>query len=278
MNNTYAIINGSYVAEQEARILISDLSIQRGYGIFDYFRTVQRRPVFLDDHLDRFYRSAAFMNLPVETGRGQLKELIMGLIEKNDLADSGIRMTLTGGYSPDGYTPAKPNLLITQAPFVFDKSAFSRGISLVTHDYQRQLPQVKTIDYLQAIYLQPFIREQQADDVLYHQQSSLRECPRANFFAVMENDEVLTPANNILKGVTRKKILAFSDLNVKEADIQLQDLQHIKEAFITSSTKEVLPVVKIDGRTVGNGQPGKVTAAIYERLLSVREQYFAAVL
>lgn len=278
MNNTYAIINGSFVAEQDASILISDLSVQRGYGIFDYFRTVRRLPVFLDDHLDRFYHSAAFMNLPVETGRDQLKALIMELIEKNNLPDSGIRMTLTGGYSPNGYTPAKPNLLITQSLFSFDEDAFSRGISLVTHDYQRQLPQVKTIDYLQAIYLQPFILERQADDVLYRQQSSLRECPRANFFVVTENDEVLTPAHNILKGVTRKKILAFNDLNVKETDIQLQDLQHIKEAFITSSTKEVLPVLKIDGKTVGNGQPGKMTAAIYDRLLSVREQYLSAVL
>lgn len=270
MTNTYAVINGTYIAETEASLLISDLAIQRGYGIFDYLRTVNGQPAFLDDHLDRFYHSAAFMNLPVTADRAQLKQLIHGLTEKNNLPDSGIRLTLTGGYSENGYTPAQPNLLITQAPFIFNKEAFSKGIRLITHNYQRQLPQVKTIDYLQAIYLQPHISERQADDVLYHHNNSLRECPRANFFIVTENDEVLTPAEHILKGVTRKKILAFSDLKVREADVQLADLARAREAFITSTTKEVLPVVSIDGRPVGNGTPGRITADIYERVLALR--------
>ena len=269
--STYAIINGAFVAEEEAKILVSDLAVQRGYGIFDYFRTTQYRPGFLDDHLDRFYHSAAFMHLPVEEDRSRLKALIAGLIEKNNLPNAGIRLTLTGGYSGNGYTPARPNLLITQSPFIFDAGAFHQGLRLITHDYQRQLPEVKTIDYLQAIYLQPQLKARGADDVLYHQQGALRECPRANFFLVTRQGEILTPAHHILKGITRKKILAYTDLPVREADLRLEDLENAAEAFISSTTKEAMPVLQIDGKPVGDGKPGAITTEIFSRLLTARQ-------
>ncbi len=268
----YAIINGAFVAEEEAKIRVSDLAVQRGYGIFDYFRITGNRPGFLDDHLDRFYNSAAFMHLPVAADRAQLKQLIAGLIEKNHLPDAGIRLTLTGGYSDNGYTPAEPNLLITQAPFIFDAGTFQKGLRLITHDYQRQLPEVKTIDYLQAIYLQPQLKASSADDVLYHEHGALRECPRANFFIVTQSGEVLTPASRILKGITRKKILAFSDLRVRESDLRLEDLDNAAEAFISSTTKEAMPVLEIDGKPVGDGKPGKITTEIFKRLLAARKQ------
>ena len=159
MKNRYAIINGALVLEDEAKISISDLAIQRGYGVFDYFRTVNSEPVFLDDHLDRLYHSADKINLNIDMHRAVLKDMLQRLIEKNNLPDAGIKITLTGGYSEDGYTVAKPNLLITQTPYTFNKEDFSKGTRLVTFNHQRQMPEVKTIDYLQAICLQPFIKE-----------------------------------------------------------------------------------------------------------------------
>ncbi|WP_333865122.1 aminotransferase class IV [Chitinophaga sp.] len=267
---SHAIINGAIVPENEARVLISDLSIQRGYGIFDYFRARAGQPVFLEDHLDRFYHSASVMRLTPETDRERLKHLLTELIEINGAPHAGVRITLTGGYSENGYTPATPNLLITLAPYHYDPASFDKGIHLVTHDYQRQLPEVKTIDYLQAIYLQPFIREHQADDVLYHQNGSVRECPRANFWAVSENGELITPADRVLKGITRKKILSMTDLRPTEATLPLSALATAREAFITSTTKIVTPVLQIDGRPVGTGEPGPVAKEIYTRLLEMR--------
>lgn len=270
MKNRHAIINGALVLEDEAKISISDLAIQRGYGVFDYFRTVNSEPVFLDDHLDRLYHSADKINLNIDLHRAVLKDMLQRLIEKNNLPDAGIKITLTGGYSEDGYTVAKPNLLITQTPYTFNKEDFSKGTRLVTFNHQRQMPEVKTIDYLQAICLQPFIKENYADDVLYYDQAEIRECPRANFFIVTNNDEVFTPSKNVLKGITRKKILAFAELNVKEAVINLQTLQNVKEAFITSTSKHVLPVLNIDGTNIGNGRPGEITTKIYNRLLAAK--------
>jgi len=269
--NDYSIINGKFVLKKEAKILISDLSVQRGYGIFDYFRTVSFQPIFLEDHLDRLFYSARQMNLEAHFCREELKEMIFKLTEKNQIPDSGIRITLTGGYSEDGYSIAKPNLLITQSSFSFNKENFNKGTRLITYQHQRQLPHVKTIDYLMAIHLQSFLKEKNADDLLYFDNNEIRECPRSNFFAVTERGEVITPAKNILRGITRKKILEFSEFNTKEASVHENDLSTIKEAFITSTTKNILPVLEINGRPVGNGRPGQITQKIYEKILLLKE-------
>ncbi len=272
MAQIYSIINGDFVLKNEASIVISDLSIQRGYGIFDFFRTIKNEPVFLEDHLDRFFYSAAEMNLDVDLNASEIKQIIHQLIEKNRIPDSGIRITLTGGYSDDGYSIAKPNLLITQSAFTFNNEIFGKGIKLRTYNHQRQLPSVKTIDYLMAIHLQPFIRSQHADDVLYYHQNQITECPRSNFFIINQKDEILTPSLNILKGITRKKVLGFTDLNVNETSVTVDDIETAKEAFITSTTKNVLPVLEIDGRTIGEGKPGKITTQIYSRICKMKER------
>jgi len=272
MTKIYSVINGDFVLKNEASVLISDLSIQRGYGIFDYFRTVNNLPLFLEDHLDRFFYSISEMNLELPINRQEIKQIIQQLIAKNNIPDSGIRMTVTGGYSEDGYSVAKPNLLITQTAFTFNKESFNKGINLITYNHQRQLSSVKTIDYLMGIRLQPFIKAQKADDVLYYNNNEITECPRSNFFMVTQKGEVITPSNNILKGITRKKILNFPEFNIIEANVKPGHLQSAKEAFISSTTKNVLPVLEIDGRAIGNGQPGEITTAIYKKICEIKEK------
>lgn len=265
----YSSINGELILNDDAKILITDLSIQRGYGIFDFFRTSGNQPLFLEDHLDRFYHSATQIHLEPQLNREQLKVSINRLINKNNLPNSGVKITLTGGYSADGYTPVgKPNLLITQSLIANNFGNLNEGINLVTYDHQRQLPEIKTIDYLKAIYLQPFIKENNADDVLYYHQNEVTECPRSNFFMVNQDNELLTPSKNILRGITRKRILAFREFDCKETTIILEDIKTAKEAFITSTTRIVLPVIKIDGKTIGNGKPGAVATAAYHKLLN----------
>src|SRR5258708_35378029 len=100
----FAFINDSMVPADEASLLAGDLAIQRGYGIFDFFKTLGGVPVYLDEHLDRFFHSAVQMRLDVGLSRDELTHRIALLMDRNDIPDSGIRLTLTGGYSPDGYT------------------------------------------------------------------------------------------------------------------------------------------------------------------------------
>lgn len=272
MNTVYSIINGKFILNDESAILISDLAIQRGYGIFDYFRTIKNEPVFLEEHLNRFYFSAAEMFMNPGYTQSELKDLIKLLIEKNDIPDSGIRITLTGGYAADGYTLSTPNLLITQSAFSFNHNNFNKGIKLTTFQHQRQLPHVKTIDYLMAIHLQKLIKKKGADDVLYYHLNEITECPRANIFFINSKGEAITPSKNILKGITRKKILNFPGLKCLEDIVPFSEINNFKEAFICSTTKNVLPVLEIDGTVVGNGQPGPITRSIYEQLCLIKEK------
>ena len=117
-------------------------------------------------------------------------------------------------------------------------------------------------------WLQPFIKGKEADDVLYHQQGSITECPRSNFFIVTKDDKIVTPSENILKGIIRMKTLQLANTKytVEERPVSLQEAYTAKEAFITSTTKHILPVLKIDGHRIGNGNPGKSSQWLLDRL------------
>jgi len=267
MADKYVFVNDSFVAEEQASLLVSDLAIQRGYGIFDFFKTVNGKSVFLEDHLHRFYFSLSKMHLQIKQSPEQLNTILETLQSKNQLPDSGIKMIVTGGYSSDGYTlPGLQNLIITQTPFIAPMELSAKGLKLVTYDYQRQLSEMKTLDYSMAIWLQPFIKQQNADDVLYHYNGLVKECPRANFFIVTHDQEVITAKSNILKGVIRKNILNLenSGFKITERDFTMEELRNAAEAFITSTTKHILPVHQIDQLSL---KTGEVTKRLSELLL-----------
>jgi branched-chain amino acid aminotransferase len=270
---TFAIVDDEPVPADQASLLINDLSIQRGYGVFDFFKTLNHIPIFMEDHLDRFFRSAAHLRLGIGKSREELRALIDILRQKNNLPDSGIRLTLTGGYSTDGYSLGKPNLVISQQPLsVAITDTFQRTLCLVTYPHHRQMPDVKTIDYLMAIWLQPFIRGNGADDVLYHWDGVLTECPRSNFFIVTAEDTLVTPGRAILSGIIRSKVLelARQQFKTEERDIRMEELLTAKEAFVTSTTKHILPVLKIDDKVIGKGLPHEGKPGIISQWLNQR--------
>lgn len=270
MRSNTVYLNDAFIPEAQASLLVTDLSIQRGYGIFDFFKTINGKPVFLDDHIARFYNSAQKMHLHISQTPEKLKDIITELMQKNNLPDSGIKMTLTGGYSADAYTlPAAQNLIITQTALTIPKGLQAEGTTLVTYPYQRQLSEIKTLDYSMAIWLQPFIKENNADDVLYQYDGFVKETPRANFFMVTTQGEIVTAKNNILSGVIRKNILNLQDtgFQLTEREFNLEELYNASEAFITSTTKNILPVLKVDGKVIGEGKVGKITTQLSALLL-----------
>src|SRR5215218_10918162 len=105
----WAYLNDTFLSEEDCKLPAGDLAMQRGYGVFDFFNTVSGRPIFLQAHLDRFYSSAAALRLSVGKSPAALKAIIEELLHKNALGNSGVRLTLTGGFSPDGYSVAIPN-------------------------------------------------------------------------------------------------------------------------------------------------------------------------
>jgi branched-chain amino acid aminotransferase len=244
----WVYLQNEFVDATKAVLPVTDLSINRGYGVFDFIRTQNHQPVFLQDHINRFYASADAMHLIVPEAKEKLIEIINLLCEKNKIPSSGIRITLTGGESADGYSLTNPNLIITQQPLELPPSEkFNAGLKLITHQHQRQLSHVKTIDYLMAIWLQPLLKEKQADDILYHQNGLVTECPRSNFYIINKDDSIVTPSENILHGVTRKNLLKLDNhFKIKEGKITLDDIKNAKSAFISSTSKIVLPVMQVD--------------------------------
>jgi D-alanine transaminase/branched-chain amino acid aminotransferase len=267
----WAFLNNGLIEEEKAALHFRDLSFQRGYGIFDFFRLVENEPLFLDDHLDRFYSSAAGMHLTIPFQREDLKAVLSDLIQKNNLPNTGVRLGLTGGYSEDGFNLGKPNLLIFQHSFrPPTEEQQKRGIKLTACSYQRQLPHIKSIDYLMAIWLQPVRAEKGADDLLYHQHGLISECPRSNFFLVTKENTILTPPENVLKGITRKKLmeLAKQHYQVEEREIRLEELQSAREAFITSTTKQILPVRQIDEVVYGSSEVSRHLLQLFRSIYS----------
>ncbi len=269
-----AYINNRFVQGSEAVLHVSDLSLQRAYALFDFFRTVNGTPLFLEQHLQRFYNSAAAMHLEVPHTKEELTAIIHRLIKEAALKEAGVRLLLTGGYSADGYHTATPNLVINCNPVqTCTQEQFEKGVSIITYEHRRELPHIKSINYLMAVWLHPLLKEKQADDVLYHHNNIITEFPRANVFAVL-NNTLVTPAHNILKGITRSFVLeqAAAFIHVEERDLTVHELLNASEVFLTSTTRRVIPVLKVNGHIVGNAAPGPVASRLWQQFMNMEQQ------
>lgn len=257
----YVIFNGELILEKEALLGINDLSIVRGYGIFDYFKTVNNIPFFIDDNIDRLFKSAKLMDLQIPYSREEIKHQIQQLMEANTIADSGIKILVTGGYSPDGYSIASPNFIITQHPFSRNTEQENTGVKLALFPYHRAFSLVKSIDYVMGIQALKEAKSKGADDVVYFQNGLISECPRANFFLVTADDKLLTPGEDVLEGITRKKIIEMvaGKYEVELREVTLDDVLNAKEAFITSTTKNITPVTTIVGHKEYGIGAGSIT-------------------
>ncbi len=275
----YYNLNGERVPVNEAKLLVNDLAIIRGYGIFDYFLARRGQPLFIDDYLNRFYNSAEKMHMKVPLERPELHHAIQELIDANGQEEAGIRLVLTGGYADDGYTPKNPNLIILQHPMPRQpQERFDNGVKLITHRYERDVPEVKTINYLEGIRLIPELKKAGALEPLYHDGAYLTESVRSNFFLVLDDERIVTPDSNILFGITRKKVLekAREHFEVEERGVRVEELEDAREAFLTGSTKLLMPVVQIDDIVFGDGRPGPVTKKLMQLFEETTKEYLAS--
>lgn len=265
----YCIINGSLQPRSTAAIGLDDMALNRGYGVFDFFKVMQGMPMHLDAHLQRLFHSAKHMHLQIDEDVERWKSLIQQLLIANHVQDAGVKILVTAGYAANGYSIASPNIIITTQPLTAKKEEdYTKGISVITHEYQREMPDVKSINYTRGIWLLPQIAAAGASDVLYYANDLLSESPRSNVFVVDAAGILLTPEHNMLKGITREQVLCIASQHISVActDVTITDLRNAAEVFITSTTKGILPVTTIDGMPVGNGLPGKITLQLMQSL------------
>ena len=270
MNSNFTYINGAYVPFEQTTLPVSDLCIQRGYAIFDFFLAKEGNAPFLSDHLDRFIRSAALLSLDLPYSKAELAKIVKGLIAKNGLRNSSVKMLLTGGIAKDDFTlsPTGTTLIVINKPFeLILPDWWKNGGSLISCNYQREIPEAKTINYLRSVRWSQRLLETKAAEILYLDRNWVRECSRSNIFYV-KDQIVYTPKSMILAGVTRKRILQLPGFTVEQRNFKMKELLEADEVFITSTTKGVLPIVKIDSTVIGDGRIGMITKAIREAIQS----------
>ncbi|MEO1262093.1 MAG: aminotransferase class IV [Bacteroidota bacterium] len=274
----YYSVNGQVVPKEEASIGIADLAIWRGYALFDFFLVKKGHPLFFDDYLDRMERSAKTLQLKIPLSRSEMKQHIYELINVNKVESAGIKLVLTGGYSPDNFTPTTPNLIMLVRPApTYPKWKHEDGVKLMLHEYHRTFPAIKSINYIVGVNLLPQMNASDSEDILFHFGGHIHETVRANFFIVKDDQTLVTTGQDVLEGITRKQILRLAEphYKIELRDLKLEELHTAKEAFITSTTKQVMPVIKVDDTMIGNGRPGEVTKHLLDLLNNEESAYLA---
>lgn len=276
MSSGFHCLNGKFVKKEECFLHISDLSIQRSYAVFDYFIFIDKVPLYIDDNLIRFRNSIHSMELELKMKDQELKDLVTELIKINGQAKGGIKLLYTGGYAGNGYDGDNPNLIIMHTDFPVVPSAFYQtGVKLILQEFRRDFPTAKTTDYFFSLSIKRKIKAENAFDVLYEKDGYISESSRSNFFIIDQNDNVITPSEGILNGITRMHLLEAirKDINVIERPLKTSEIKTCKEAFISSCVKRVMPVTQVGDLIIGDGNPGEITAKISEMLKQKDEEY-----
>jgi len=261
--NAWWYIGGQWVHPDKATISINDIAVLRGYSAFESLRTYDRRPFHLDSHLERLYRSARLIEMEIPWLSEQIAEIVREAIERNTYRHAAIRLLVTGGESEDGILPSgEPLLVVLITPLdERDMQRFAKGCRLITTKLQRNSPEAKTANYIAAVRaLKEAVRRNATDALFVNEREHVLEATRSNFF-IFRGDTLITPHRGILVGITRNVVLelARTKFLIEERPILLEELALADEAFITSSSKEITPVVQIDDRTIGDGKPGRRT-------------------
>ncbi len=276
-------LNGEIVPKEEARVSVLDHGYLYGDGIFEGIRAYNGRVFKLDEHIDRLYKSAKTIMLDIPHTKDEIKEIILETIRANNLKDAYIRLVISRGEGDLGLDPRKcpdPTVVIIASEIsLYDNQLYEKGLSVVTVPTRRNGPEmvnprVKSLNYLNNIMARIEANMQDAPEaIILNSQGYVAECTGDNVF-IIEGNNLVTPPKfaGILEGIKRQVALNIGEqlgLNVKEELFTRYDLFNADEAFLTGTAAEVIPVVEVDKRQIGNGKPGKFTKEIIERFREI---------
>jgi len=272
-------IDGKFYSEANAKISVFDHGLLYGDGIFEGIRFYNGRVFRLEEHLHRLWDSARSICLEIPMTMQDMTEAVLETIRQNRLRDGYIRLLVTRGIGNLGLNPTQcksPSVIIIAATIaLYHEDFYRKGLTIVTCATRRSSaaalnPAVKSLNYLNNVMARVEANLAGADEALMlNDAGNVAECTADNVF-IAKHGQIFTPpvAAGALRGITRSvvfEIAAELGVKVRETDITRHDVFVADECFLTGTAAEIVPVVKADGRSIGNGKPGPITARIIAR-------------
>src|SRR5689334_17193780 len=271
-------IDGKLLDKDDAKISVYDHGLLYGDGVFEGIRVYSGRVFRAADHLTRLFDSAKAIRLTIPYSREEVKAAMEQTIKANNFTDCYIRLVVTRGA---GYLGLNPNkcpratmIVITDTIELYPREMYDKGMAVITASVIRNhpnalSPRVKSLNYLNNILAKiEAVDAGVPEAIMLNHEGNVAECTGDNIFTV-RGGTVFTPSTHdgILEGITRQVILelcARMSIPCVEKTLQRHDLYIAEECFLTGSAAEVVPVTKIDGRSIGAGTPGAVTKRIMD--------------
>ncbi|WP_339146073.1 MULTISPECIES: D-amino-acid transaminase [unclassified Sutcliffiella] len=261
------LMNDEIVERNEAKVDIEDRGYQFGDGVYEVVNIYEGVPFTLKEHITRLYRSASEIGIKMQKEPAQLSTKLLELIECNNMTNGGLYLQISRGVSNRTHhydQTLTPQLVAYPLPFKNVQDAQSKGVETITAEDLRWLRcDIKSLNLLYNIMVKQKASEAGAFESILIRDGIVTEGSSSNIFIVKEGILQTHPANNlILNGITRTKLLEIMDANgwdYKLESFHKEELMAADEVFLTSTTSEVMPIIKIDGVTFSEGKPGPYT-------------------
>ena len=278
--SAHVCVNGRISSDRDAVISVFDHGFLYGEGIYETMRTYHRRPFLYDRHMRRLRNSARMIVLDIPFTDGELASQMRDTMAAANLngAEAYIRVLVTRGIGELTYDPKAtptPSVVIIVKPQVDPpREAYEDGVSVMISATVRNHPgtvnpAIKSNNLINnALAGQEAVKRRVFEGVMRNYRGELAECTTSNLFVVRKG-EALTPPleSGLLPGITREflfEVSAERNIPMREAVLRDDDLFGADEAFLTSTTRELVPIVRVDDRTIGDGKPGPITKALLE--------------
>jgi branched-chain amino acid aminotransferase len=271
-------IDGKYYSERDAKVSVFDHGLLYGDGIFEGIRAYHGRVFRLKDHIDRLFYSAKAILLEIPLSHPAIMKAVVETCRANKIRDGYIRLVVTRGVGTLGLNPRtckRPSIIIIADKIqLYPPDIYRRGMEIVTVPTTRNLhsalnPAIKSLNYLNNVMAKIEANNAGVEEaVMLNAEGFVAECTGDNLF-IVRNGALFTPplSAGALYGITRRTVIELAEeagMNVSEPNLTRYDLFCADECFLTGTGAEIVPVVKIDGRVIGNGKPGPITRRLEE--------------
>ncbi|MFC1806738.1 branched-chain-amino-acid transaminase [Candidatus Omnitrophota bacterium] len=267
-------INGKMHDKKDAKISVFDHGLLYGDGVFEGIRSYGRLVFKLKEHVERLYESAHTLMLKIPMTQNEMIKAICKTLKTNKLDDAYIRLIVTRGEGDLGLDPRKCKgnagiIIITDKIVLYPQKFYKEGLDIITVPTRQNLPealnpQIKSLNYLNNILAKiEAVNSGYEEAIMLNARGQVTECTGDNIF-IIKNKVLYTPPSHVgaLVGITRDAVMDVArkkKMQVKETIFTRHDIYNADECFLTGTAAETIPVVKVDGRVIGNGKPGKST-------------------